>query len=213
MAARLQERVRTVLYMVAIASAFTAMVAAVNALTRKGIENNGRLREVRGVFGALGVVFDEGTTTEQIAAQAQQRLKPETRNGVRFSVGYDEKGDLVGYVFPIGGPGFWGPIRGYLALDSEFKRILGIRFVRHTETPGLGGRIAEEWFQKQFVGKPIVPPAQGGPAIRLVPQGKAKGPRDVDAITGATGTSRAVERFLNQNLDSIRKAMHSGGAE
>lgn len=194
--------------MVVITAVFTAVVATVQAWTRDGIQTNQRLREVRGAFDVLGVDYAEARSADALMRLAEQRLKPETREGLTFYRGFDSQGRHIGYVFPTGGAGFWGPIRGYVAVDSEIKTITGIGFVGHSETPGLGARITEDWFRKQFVGKPIAPPKGRAIAFRLVQEGKPKtGPQDVDAITGATGTSTGVERFLNRDLATIRRLM------
>ena len=66
----------------------------------------------------------------------------------------------MGYALALRSPGFWGPIDGYLGVDSRAERILGIAFTRQGETPGLGGRIVEAWFREQFRGKPIVDDGQ-----------------------------------------------------
>ena len=206
-----RERIQTVLYMLAITAASTAVVASVNALTHRRIEDNRHLREVRGLLDALGVEYDQRAPAGEVRELAKQCLKarshadPDSEQGLTFHEGLDRTGTLIGYVFPIGGAGFWGPIRGYLALDPEQERIIGMTFVRHAETPGLGARIEEDAFRSQFVGKRIKVPEGSEVAIRLVQAGRPKGPQDVDAITGATGTSRAVERFLNENLARIRR--------
>jgi hypothetical protein len=41
----------------------------------------------------------------------------------------------------------------------------------------------------------------------LVPEGSGKAPNEFDAITGATGTSRAVETFLNRDLEHFLKEL------
>lgn len=203
-----QEQIKTVLYMLAITAVSTAAVAAVSVWTRAGIEANERRREVRGAFDALGVKYRSDASAADLARLEETRLKRDSRDGLSFYRGYDEHGEkLIGYVFPIGGAGFWGPIRGYVALDTQLEKIIGLTFVRHTETPGLGARITEEKFQTDFIGKSILPTEGSALAIRLVQEGKGKGPGEVDAITGATGTSRAVERFLNQNFAAIRQTM------
>jgi len=94
--------------------------------------------------------------------------------------------------FVISGMGFWAPIHAVVAVDADKTTILGIRFFRHKETPGLGGRISEPWFMRQFEGKRLDSP------IRLVMPGGQKGPNDVDAITGATETSRKVEQLVER---------------
>jgi len=202
-----KEQITTVLSMVAITAAFTAVVATVEALARDGIKANEELREVKGAFDALGVDYLGAKTTAVMDRLRSQRLEPETRGDLSFYRGYDREGRPRGYVFRIGGAGFWGPIAGYVAVDEGLERIVGITFVRHSETPGLGARITEESFREQFVGKSIVPPEGSATPIRLVQEGKPKGPNDVDAITGATGTSAGVERFLADNFARIRREM------
>lgn len=103
--------------------------------------------------------------------------------------------------FPFSGPGLWGPIKGFLALESDLKTIRGISFYEQEETPGLGGEIASDWFKSQFVGKSIVDKS-GKPGITIISKGKA-GQSQVDAITGATMTCDKVESMLNNVIDTI----------
>jgi Na+-transporting NADH:ubiquinone oxidoreductase subunit C len=92
-----------------------------------------------------------------------------------------------------------------VGVGPEGKEILGIAFYSHSETPGLGGRISEDWFAGQFAGLPLHPIAGDRKIFYLVPAGTGKNPGQLDAITGATGTSRAVEAFLNRDLDGFLK--------
>jgi len=82
-------------------------------------------------------------------------------------------------------------------------------FVSHTETAGLGGRITERTWRKQFAGLDLSEPAAPGQVIYI--GGQTAGPlrkdRHVDAVTGATGTSRAVEAFLRRRVAEFRRAM------
>jgi Na+-transporting NADH:ubiquinone oxidoreductase subunit C len=118
--------------------------------------------------------------------------------------GFHEGGKtLKGYVFPVGGPGFWGPIWGMVAVNPDATRIIGISFYKHSETPGLGGRITEPWFKKQFEGLALQPAEEDRKIFYLKTSGKKASPNELDAITGATGTSRAVEAFLNRELDKF----------
>ena len=114
-------------------------------------------------------------------------------------------------MFPVGGPGFWGPVSGMVAVNPQASRILGIAFYKHSETPGLGGRITEEWFTNQFAGIPLYPIEGEKKIFYLKPQGGKQAPNELDAITGATGTSRAVESFLNQDLDHFMKQVWGTG--
>ncbi len=119
-----------------------------------------------------------------------------------YSVGTGEK-KVTAVAFA--GPGLWGPIEGYLALDPDMRTIHGITFYKQEETPGLGGEIGAQWFQQQFVGKTIVGP-DGKPGIELVGGGKASGDNEVDAISGATLTSDKVQAMLKDVMEKIVEA-------
>ena len=101
------------------------------------------------------------------------------------------------------GPGLWGPIKGFLALEPDMKTIRGLTFYEQEETPGLGGEIASSWFRKQFVGKSIVD-EKGNPGIIISSSGEAA-PNKVDGISGATMTCDKVQIMLNELIDKISK--------
>jgi len=126
-----------------------------------------------------------------------------------------DRTNIIGYAFPIGGVGFWARIDGYLAVTPDGDRARGIVFTRHQETPGLGGRITEKAFRKQFEGLNVSPPPQDGAFVSLTHQKlKAFDPnydRHVDAITGATGTSTAVDKFLNEDIRRFRRIAAAAG--
>jgi len=85
----------------------------------------------------------------------------------------------------------------------------------HKETPGLGGRIIEPEFRERFVGGDVSRPDAEG---RYIIIGGGKPPetdpshnRHVDAITGATGTSRALGKFINRDIARFHRAMAHAG--
>ncbi|MFH0965155.1 MAG: FMN-binding protein [Planctomycetota bacterium] len=162
-------------------------------LTAPYVRANAQAQQVRSILTVLRVPFDPRGDAQELLAVYRDKAREETRAG-RTVYLYGEGASPAAIAFPFEGPGVWGPIRGFLALDADGKTIRGIIFYEQSETPGLGGEIASEWFQKQFVGKSIRD-AEGKPGI-IVKRG-AKGPNAVDAITGATMTSEKVERLLN----------------
>ena len=80
------------------------------------------------------------------------------------------------------GSGMWAEITLVFVVDSIKKELLGLRVTEQKETPGVGGKISEEEFYTQFNAMPC--------------QNEIK----VDAVTGATTSSRAVEKLLNKAL-------------
>jgi len=117
-------------------------------------------------------------------------------------------GDL--YTFEIAGAGFWDKVSGYLTLRSGLRKISGITFFDHKETPGLGQRIEEGWFQAQFTiwQKEVLKPNTNKIALHVTRRNglydgdsQKKSINEVDAITGASETSRALDKFIPENLD------------
>lgn len=98
-------------------------------------------------------------------------------------------------VIPVYGAGLWGPVWGYVAFATDGK-IAGAYFDHESETPGLGGKIKDDpSFRAQFAGK-ILDFADETPFA--IVKGGAKGkPNGIDAITGATMTSKGVNEALN----------------
>ena len=106
------------------------------------------------------------------------------------------------YVIPMNGLGLWGVIWGYIALDEDRSTVYGVYFSHASETPGLGGEIANPLFQSRFPGKIVT--NQGQVALQVVKYGKADSasPFQVDGVTGATITSTGVNNMINKVLSS-----------
>lgn len=104
------------------------------------------------------------------------------------------------YVVGVYGLGLWGPIWGYLSFKDDFNTIYGAVFDHKGETPGLGAEIATKTYAKQFQGKTIF--GEGTfVSIKVVKGGaKASDAHAVDAISGGTMTSNALEHVLHSCL-------------
>ncbi len=107
--------------------------------------------------------------------------------------GYDTQGQLVGYAIPSAGPGFQDTIRLLYGYLPEQRKVVGMEILESRETPGLGDKIYKDLaFVANFHDLPI------DPEIVAVKKGKKTKPNQVDAITGATISSKAVVRIINQ---------------
>jgi electron transport complex protein RnfG len=105
--------------------------------------------------------------------------------------GLGADGGLVGYAIPAEGAGFQDTIRLLYGFDPSRRRVVGMAVLESRETPGLGDRIyKDERFVAEFADLAV------DPEIELV-KGEGSAPQQVDAITGATISSRAVVRILN----------------
>jgi Na+-transporting NADH:ubiquinone oxidoreductase subunit C len=188
--------------MFAITLVFTSVVYGVKLASEDRIERNQQVKLQKVILKVLGIGAPDEMTDQETEAFFSERVQPITVDDKTVYVGRASKGGAtVGYAFPVGGPGFWGPIQGMVAVNPDASQVLGVAFYKQNETPGLGGRITEKWFQKQFEGLPLHPVTGDEKIFYLKPEGAAQGPDELDAITGATNTSRAVETFLNRDLE------------
>ncbi|MCB1828939.1 MAG: FMN-binding protein [Gammaproteobacteria bacterium] len=123
-----------------------------------------------------------------LAASEQVRKDDE----VIFS-GYDASGRLVGYAIAGAGPGFQDTIRLLYGYIPETREITGMEILESRETPGLGDKIYKDpAFVANFDSLSI------DPEIRAVKKGKRSAANEIDAITGATISSKAVVRIINE---------------
>lgn len=102
-------------------------------------------------------------------------------------------------VVPVTGNGLWGPIWGYVALESDMNTIAGVVFDHDGETPGLGAEIATPKHQAQYKDKQIF---EGDKfvSVSLRKGGAVDKLHEVDAISGGTKTSDGVTEMLRDKL-------------
>ena len=104
-----------------------------------------------------------------------------------------------GIAIRLEGKGLWGPIWGYAVLTEDGTTIKGVTFDHKSETPGLGAKITDEAFLKSFVGKKLYDKDGKFVSVRVLKAGKDPEialENRVDAISGATITSRGVDEML-----------------
>src|SRR5690606_32400126 len=126
-----------------------------------------------------------------------EKIRPAALNGLAETggaavLGHFEGDALIAYAVPFDDNALWGALRGYLGVSADLGSTTGLVFTYQNETPGLGGRIDENWFKEQFRGLPIAP----GAALAY----GAQDGYDIDAISGATSSSAAVMRAVNKVL-------------
>lgn len=112
-----------------------------------------------------------------------------------------EKNSSRYYVIPVVGTGLWGPIWGFVALESDYKTIYGATFDHKGETPGLGAEIKQGFYSDQYAGEMIADTSGTFLPIVVVKDGSGKGMNSkVDGITGGTITSKGVEEMTTRTL-------------
>ncbi|HEA51271.1 hypothetical protein LCGC14_0523670 [marine sediment metagenome] len=113
-----------------------------------------------------------------------------------------ENNKLKRVVLPISGYGLWSTLYGFVSLEGDLNTIEGLGFYAHAETPGLGGEVDNPRWKAQWVGKELYDEDnRGSPQIRLIKGGVGANTADkehkVDALSGATLTSRGVQHLVN----------------
>jgi Na+-translocating ferredoxin:NAD+ oxidoreductase subunit G len=111
----------------------------------------------------------------------------------------DAEGKLVGYAFTAEGNGYQGTIKMIAGITPDLSKMTGMEVLESQETPGLGAEIAEKPFREQFDG------LDAAGAIEYVKNQKPEKPNQIEAVTGATISSRAVVNILNKRIEDIRK--------
>lgn len=181
----MKSALRILIFVIIMGTVSGGLLFGVNSLTATMIARNEELKLKSAVLDVLEVPY----RPENVLELFDENVK------------ILEKGDSLFYTsidgttaFKFKGPGLWGTIEGILSINPDLKIIRVLRILHQEETPGLGGRIAEPEYLKGFRSKTFIP------KISFVPSGTAKAANEVDAITGATGSSKALEKLLNETI-------------
>ena len=192
---------------------FTTVLSLICAVLLTGLsqalaerqERNRSLDEKKNIVDVLGIVKDIAAAPAADIEEAYEKsVQKDEKDGVVLYT-YTGADGPQAYAFVVAGMGLWAPVKGVLAVEPDLETIRGVRFYKHEETPGLGGRIEEAGFTSRFVRKSIVGP-NGVGGIRIVPP-PAKAINEVDAISGATLTCDAVEKFVTEDILAFLNVM------
>lgn len=188
-----------IIFMALLTGLFTFILAFLNETTAERVallqETDLRLKVLYS-FG-IEVTTEDATEIEKLF---NEKIEEEVVDDTTIFVA-KENGEKLGYAFPVSGPGLWGTINAYAAITPDYNELLGIAFIKHDETPGLGGRIEEEIYLEQFQGLDLTTSTGG---VYVVNNPAPNG--NIDAIAGATLTSNAVAKILNEDIDSFIQA-------
>ncbi|MBX3127966.1 MAG: FMN-binding protein [Polyangiaceae bacterium] len=123
-------------------------------------------------------------------------------------LGKDARGDVVGYAVPAEGPGFQDTIKLLYGYDPSRRAVIGMEVLESRETPGLGDKIIfDPHFKANFEELKVEP------KLELVKKGEKTAPNQVDAITGATISCRAVVSILNQSTQEWLPRIGDGASK
>lgn len=186
-----------ILFMAIVTALFTFVLAFLNYSTADKIKFNEKTELRKKILYVFDIETESGLP-EEVEKIFNDRIE-ETKVEDDIIYTLKSQDEVVGYAFPVRGAGLWGSILGYVGISADYSEIIGLDFISHSETPGLGGRIEEDPYKEQFRGLKltdssndyiIYKPSSGG---------------NVDAISGATLTSKSVSNFLNKDIENFIK--------
>jgi Na+-transporting NADH:ubiquinone oxidoreductase subunit C len=204
---KIRQNIYTLCFAVILGLVCATLLTTAAEFTRQKQDDNRKAEEIRNILTALKVPFD-------IRAGAGELITIFERDVAEQSVGQEDSLTLYTYkpegseaVIAVAvrfiGPGLWGPIKGFLALEPDYKTIRGITFYEQEETPGLGGEIVTESFRGRFEGKHIVD-GQGKWGIDIISGADEQtGVNEIAGISGATMTCDKVEEMVNVIIETL----------
>lgn len=174
-----------------------ALLAGVNELTKEA--RAGRELDAFGL--ALQALVPDGELLEEMTHTAES-----------FTAHILERsnGDLA-YCIEVAPNGYGGPINMIVGIevahdgDRIEKRVIGVAIISMTETPGVGTKVNDEAFLSQFNGI-VYPVVNEDGTLNTEPSAIKISSADtgIDAISGATVTSKAIVKGVNTALNAIK---------
>jgi Na+-transporting NADH:ubiquinone oxidoreductase subunit C len=196
------QRIYPILFMALLTVVFIAGVSGIYLSTKERVELNETIVQKKAVLYAAGIEYpaDNPTRINEIYAE---NVREVGGNGRPDYYEIELPNGDTGYGVYVEGAGLWGQIVTIFGFRSDLETITGMEVVEQSETPGLGARINEPWFKEQFRGKT--------PPFEFVPEGTASGEDELDAITGASKTTAAMERIANKATEEAKEVIEEEG--
>lgn len=190
-----------IIYMFIITAFFSSVLIAFSRLTQDRVRANEQLNFERAVVQSFPEI--EYKNNQEIHQLFTEQFQKDERTGAFL---YEKDGQFRGYAVPFAGQGFWDKIEGVIGIAADKRTIKGVAFYQQKETPGLGARIDEDEFRRQFIGKKI---ENSDEPIGIVPEAQTLADNEVHAVTGATQTSVRLETLMNRDIRAWLDAMQN----
>lgn len=180
-------------------TALVVIIAVVLTLVSTGLkprrDRNKQAEKCQQILRAAGHDIDRSKAVEAFSNLAE----PLTDDGQQYRVICSD--GTSGIALRLDGKGLWGPIWGYVVISEDGQTLKGVSFDHKSETPGLGAKITDEAFLNSFKGKKLYDKNGNFVSVRVLKPGTSPEIADenrVDAISGATLTSKGVDEMLGK---------------
>lgn len=182
------------------------LIVAAYQITLPAVTENKRIKLERAVFLVI-----PGATSLKAFVATPTGIVPESgatpAGGVKFYAAYDAAGKLKGIAAEAAGRGYADMVRVMYAYDSACQCITGMGVVSMRETPGIGDKVyTDKSFIDSFSALDVrlkEDLSALAHAVITVAHGKKVNPWEIDAISGATITSRAIGRGINDSASAL----------
>ncbi len=180
-------------------TALVVIIAVVLTLVSTGLkprrDRNKQAEKCQQILRAAGHDIDRSKAVEAFSNLAE----PLTEDGQQYRVVCAD--GTSGIALRLDGKGLWGPIWGYAVISEDGQTLKGVSFDHKSETPGLGAKITDKAFLNAFKGKKLYDKNGNFVSVRVLKPGTFPEIADenrVDAISGATLTSKGVDEMLGK---------------
>ena len=172
----LTEVLKVAVILFVITAVAAAILAAVNKVTAPVIAENDRKAQEQAMIDVLPGATEFFRAKMDGLNEAEEVYKSD-----------------IGYAVKVAPNGYGGPISMIVGVDNDLK-VTGIKIISQSETAGLGAKCTEASFQEQYKGKT---------ENIVVSKSGAKG-NEIDAISSATVTSKAVTKGVNRAISIVK---------
>jgi len=180
---------------------FGLLIAIASAAWSPRIEQN-KIDKLNHLTAAL---LPEARHFIEIDTEIEVESAKGKRKKVKVYKAVSDADECVGWSFNAAGPGFIDKIELVIAVDKDFQKLAGFDVLASNETPGFGDKIKYDYFQDQFKGVPAE-------KLKLMKTGDAKKiDSEIVTISGATVSSEAVVKIINNSITQIKKQMQQKG--
>jgi len=199
-----EKRFFPVLFIVVLSVIFISVLAFIYNSTSERVSKYNEKKEMTQILS----LFSINSAADQVEETFKNHIKIETKKYNDREVKYysAHKDEIIlGYCYKIRGSGLWGKIDALLALSKDKNTLIGLLIVEQNETPGLGARIGENDFLKQFKNKTL---KREDVLIKysLIAEETDEAQvtdSEIRQITGATASSNAIVKMIYNEMQFI----------
>ncbi len=184
---------------------FGLLIAIANARWSDEIEQN-KIDKLNRLTAALLPEARHFIDLDTLGIEIEIEPAKGKRKKIKVYKAVSDANECVGWSFNAAGQGFQDKIELVIAVDKDFQKLAGFDVLASNETPGLGDKIKyDDDYRAQFKGAPAG-------ELEAVRTRDAKKKRShIVVISGATVSSEAVVKIINNYITQIKKQIQQKG--